>query len=375
MKSELPGQRVLALARRLLSSRDVERVFLPAVADLQHEWLHAREPSLRTPIVLAAHVTLVGLLVRLVLSAAFERALSTSLRAIFFAGLTAGIACVGLAPSAPEAMKRELFFVVLGCASALAATTTRSRWISAAAVPGAVGALLMLLVVACFGIEEGGTRRWLSVGGLSLHVAAWCVAPVVVGIAAALFGNARRGVADVMVVAVGALAVATQDPVPALQILVGSCVAAAMTKQLRLALLAALAMPLFVFAAPSTMSAMEDVPHVTGAFATLAAHHPGWAGFTALALMATLVVPVDSVRALHLSRGPSWERTAAAALASALFVQPALAMRFGDGVHLVAFGGSGVVATFLALAVIGVLVRDASEPDPTVDRAHLAPHP
>jgi cell division protein FtsW (lipid II flippase) len=221
-------------------------------------------------------------------------------------------------------------------------------------------ALALGILVVVGGRVHAGLQRWLAVGPLQVY-ALELVKP---RLALSLLRDDRRGRrGSALVVAVG-LAVAGWSPDAVAAVVLATMALAAARAQgwpaRRVALLAGASTPFvvaaFVRQAQTARAfgwlgvhAAAGTLHTDGAL-VLITQRAGAVGLAlVLALLATLAAGL--VRAARAAVGKA-SQAAVAAIAAGFVAQVLVQPVLGEGVPLVSFGGSSIVGSFLALAVV-----------------------
>jgi hypothetical protein len=363
-----PGELLLALARRLLGDDDLQRIVEPAVADLRFDRRRHLMAGARWR---AAHAWLVGgwavalVIARLHARNRARRAIAAPWWVLVAAVAAALVPLPVLSEAAVSLARAQLMYAVVGLAVAAALATTSPKTLERSAAPLALAVIAMLAAVAGAGEEQGSARRWLSVLGLRLHVAtliapAWAVA--VAGLAAS-----RGRLVGAAAAALGLL-VATRD-LPSTALYAALALAAAADRRqgasprreaaarAALALVCAVSVSLAWVREP----ALAPVAHVDRIFGMLGARGWVWAATAATSLA---LVGLGAMRVAG-SVAEGFRLRAARAIAAHMVLQPLVALATDGPVHLVAYGGSGVVGS---MAMVGLIICVGADAPPSPAR-------
>lgn len=341
-----PGAALLALSRVLLGAAMTRVVIEPAVADLQLDWSGAvarNDPRGARRARLAGTWHVVHTLTVQLVADTGERLAAASWWALLPALLAvlAGAHGILLAPDGAALASRHAVFAAAGCALAVALIALPRGLARALSWPGAA-VTLALLGAACGGPGLTGAHRWVSVGPLRVEAAALC-APVFMGVAASL---ARRPAWSVAFTVVCMVLLDMQRHLGAVAVYaLGALVVVHRAPQRWVTRLVSLiALGVAVVREP----ALPSVAHVEGVPGLLAEREGLW-----------LVLGVGALLAMGLSAGrlasrlaPGGERSLGVALALFLVSDPLLALVTNRGVGLLAFGGSSILAVFVALGLL-----------------------
>lgn len=336
--SRLPGDLILGVAGRLLPPEQVDRVVVPAVADLRHEADRAPAGATRRAVVRRGQAAAMRALGWALLRAVGRPAGIT----IWVAALLAcGAVLLGAAALGAWAPAQVIYLALGAVAFAVLARRPGagdSPWPARAAWAGV--ALLAITVLA--GVAQAGARRWLPVLGLTVRTP-WLVTLLVAWGVATLAAQRRTRSALLLLGAGLALLAAAPDPVAALA-LAAAAAAAPLAAPRGRALAIALglgATALALVRAP----VLAPVPHAEGALHLVASLHPALAALGGTALVALCVLAL---------RGATDPTSRSLAVGLAAFLGAGLAASLGglEAVPLIGYGGSCVVAVLTGLGLV-----------------------
>ncbi|NUP13971.1 MAG: FtsW/RodA/SpoVE family cell cycle protein [Polyangiaceae bacterium] len=344
------GRVALGVARVLLSDDDVRRIVEPAVADLRFEcrtlsdrgrWGLARRRQAQGAWMLA------GLVARLYVQLRARRARDVSWWLLVAAVAAVLIPLPALSAIEPQLARAQMIYGAIGLFVAALTATASAAAIERSSTKVAAISLVALASVALVGVEHDGARRWLSIAGLTVHVAS-LVAPMW---AVAVAGLAKRRVALPAVACAGlALVVATRDVATAALYALVAFAAALHANERATAAKVGAAGVVAVGVAWSREPWLAPVPHVEGIFDVLALRGSMWPFAAAAALVALAVGAIVVTRS---ARDPFAARLATVACFSVV-AQPLLALASSGPIPLVGYGGSTVIASF---AMVGLIIR------------------
>jgi hypothetical protein len=346
------GGWTLAFARRVLERSDLRRIVEPTIADLRHEHrarVTARDGAGAFRVRLSGHLTLVWLLWLLHVRARARRLASSAPWLLVAAVAASLVATPALSGVARSLAMSHVVHVATGVVVATLLATTAPRTLRRSALVSLALVALPLALVAGWGDEVEGARRWLRVGPLYLHVAA-LVAPAWAVAAAGLAASPRRLLLSCG--AVLALLVVTRDLAAVL--LYAAIAVAASHGRFRwvrpaLAVVCAVA----AWAAALRQPAVSAVPHVEGALGLVRAH----AAPDAVIAMAALAVIVVGAWGIALRLPTGFRARASRAIAAHLLLA-SVGIFVGGTVPFVSYGGSGVVAGMAMLGLLASLRSD-----------------
>jgi len=382
-QARLPGERFLGIAERLFERATLDYVIRPVVADMQEAWARATRAGCAREArraVIRGHVDLI----KVSLMVAIQGGVTSSRLAAWPVILPALIASLGAiwilhggigvyeVPAA--AAKRQLVYLVVGVAGlggVAAAPLARLRSF------GAVWAILAVALAAAVlfaGESDEGLRRWIALGPLQLQATEFCK-PLLILAAASHFtrrDGRRRGLAIFGIMASLTLALMAMQPdfeaVLVLAVTLSSMAFAAGLGRLRVAAIGAFgaALCLWTYAAQQRVHVGRGAQDLhTDAILSLFAHQAGALG-ACVALGAVGVVIVGTVGVARRTQD-RFVRVLVGGVATSLAVQAVAQPVLGEGMMLLSYGGSPLVATFLSLGLVVNAIRNeaASTEQPT----------
>lgn len=347
----MKGGFIMRWGRGMLEPETYERTLLAAEADLRHELANAPSDVERARISRHARMTLLRVLVGALAHdrRVARRGLAWWLLAAPLLAVLVGMLALPAGHGVP--VVAQLVFVALGLLLGATMARTPRRVLAHEAPAGGWIALAVLALVPLVGTSVDGATRWLAIGPLQIHVAT-LVLPFV---ALALVELSARGralhTAAMIVVAHAALAL-TSD---AGATLTWSLVLAVATSLRWRWALAAGALGIGAFAlALARDPGLAPSPLAEGALGTLA-------GESAIALALGIAGLALAIGAPLTRLGTADRRARALAFTAALVVAAPLAANawLATPVPLVGYGGSAVIATYLALGALLSYARRA----------------
>jgi len=156
----MDGERILGWSERWLRSDDVERIVRPAIADWRHE-VATSAPAARAAARRRGWWSTLGVIVRVLIAerVALARVASWWLLALPAIAVAIGALATGTLGG--------LAFLGVGVVVFALVATTPARWVSAAWAWAGVGALALTLLV---GEGHAGATRWVTLGPLHVQV-------------------------------------------------------------------------------------------------------------------------------------------------------------------------------------------------------------
>lgn len=354
MSPALPGRHLLRWAHVLFEPQQVERFLSPGIADMQHEWQrslvnHDAAGCFRAK---RAGYCQFACAVAWLVAAGHVAQLRRLQWMLFVPAMVAALMGIwGLQQAHAQRFSMlQIIWLAIALLASCAIGSVPARWFRALVVPLGIGSVVLLAWTAVAGQSYEGATRWLSAGPLTLR-SSYLAAPWLVATVAACAGSGRRRLALAVALGAQALLIAMPDGEVAVP-LAAACIAALAGAGVpkRMLAVSSATQVLAAAVALSRGPALPPVPHVHQLFGLLSQFGlPAVVAMGALLfLMGALVVM--AVRARRRDQQAKALMFGSVVLIAGWLVLPVFVA--DAAVPLLGYGGSPVVAFFLAIGMV-----------------------